>query len=132
MQASARWHTAGRPVVYLAESPSSALLEILVHLELDEAHRPDTYQMLKVEALEGLPHEEIPSSLSEGWQHDELETQALGDTWLERGETALFRVPSTITPETWNWVLNPRHPQARQLTIVRVGKYPYDGRLWKA
>lgn len=131
MQASARWHTAGRPVVYLAENPSAALLEILVHLEVDEEHRPDTYQLLKVEAPDGLPHGEIPSFLSEPWQHDELETQALGDGWLARGETALLRVPSAIVPETWNWVLNPRHPQARQLTIVRAERYPYDGRLWK-
>ncbi len=132
MQASARWHTAGRPVVYLAENPSSALLEILVHLELEEEHRPDTYQLLKIQVEEGLTHEEIPSSLTDDWQHDELQTQALGDAWLERGETALLRVPSAITPETWNWVLNPRHPQARQLTIVRADRYPYDGRLWKA
>ncbi len=130
MQASARWHTAGQPVVYLAENPSSALLEILVHLELDDVHRPDTYQLLKIQAPDDLLHEEIPSSMPESWQHDELETQAIGDAWLARGETALLRVPSAIVPETWNWVLNPRHAQARQLTIVRVERYPYDGRLF--
>ena len=34
MQASARWHTAGQPVVYLAERPSSALLKSLSTLSL--------------------------------------------------------------------------------------------------
>ncbi|HEY6852191.1 MAG TPA: RES family NAD+ phosphorylase [Terracidiphilus sp.] len=47
MEASARWHTAGRPLVYLAETPSSALLEILVHLEADDDDRPDSCQLLK-------------------------------------------------------------------------------------
>jgi RES domain len=47
MEASVRWHTAGRPLVYLAETPSSALLEILVHLEADDDDRPDSCQLLK-------------------------------------------------------------------------------------
>jgi RES domain-containing protein len=54
IEASARWHTAGRPIVYLAENPSSALLEILVHLEADEEDRPDSYQILKVETAEDM------------------------------------------------------------------------------
>jgi RES domain-containing protein len=33
LEASARWHTAGRAVVYGAESLSLAALEILVHLK---------------------------------------------------------------------------------------------------
>ena len=44
MTASARWHTAGQSIVYLAETPSAALLEVFVHLETDEDHRPDAYQ----------------------------------------------------------------------------------------
>jgi len=37
---SARWHTAGRLVVYLAESSAGALLEALVHLELKPGRLP--------------------------------------------------------------------------------------------
>jgi RES domain-containing protein len=103
MEASARWHTAGRPVVYLAENPSSALLEVFVHLEADEGDRPDTYQLLKIEADDGIAHESVdPSSMSSGWRNNEAETRSIGDDWLVRGETALLKVPSAITPETWN------------------------------
>jgi RES domain-containing protein len=132
MQASARWHTAGRPVVYLAENPSSALLEVLVHLETDEDHRPDRYRLLKIEVADSLEYKTVElSSLSKDWKGDELETQGRGDDWLERGKTALLRVPSAITPETWNWVLNSRHPQASQVRIVRVKTHLYDTRLFR-
>ena len=57
--ASGRWHTSGRPVVYLAETAASALLEVLVLLELDEESMPSSYQLLKVEAADDLPREEI-------------------------------------------------------------------------
>jgi RES domain-containing protein len=129
---SARWHTAGQPIVYLAENPSSALLEVFVHLETDEDHRPDTYQLLKIEVDDGLDFESVElSSLSPAWRSDEFETQAIGDAWLSRRRTALQRVPSAITPETWNWVLNPRHADAARLRIVHTEKQLYDVRLFK-
>ena len=132
MEASARWHTAGKPVVYLAESPSSALLEILVHLEVDEDHRPDSYQLLKVIADDSVSRREISfNELPENWNTDEQITQPIGDAWLADSSSALFKIPSAITPETWNWMFNPRHPEANKLKITAKGKYPYDWRLFR-
>jgi RES domain-containing protein len=129
--APARWHTAGRPVVYLAESPSAALLEVLVHLEVDEAHRPATYQLLKVEAAPRIAFEAIEDrTLPPGWSSDESVTQALGDAWLRASQTALLRVPSAIVPETWNWLLNPRHADATGVRIVQARRDPFDPRLF--
>ncbi len=123
MYASARWHTAGRPVVYLAENPSAALLEVLVHLEMDEEHQPDSFDL----------HKEVvpPESLRLGWRANEAITRAIGDEWLLRSSSALLRVPSGITPETYNWVLNPRHSDAKSVGIVHIEKHLYDSRLLK-
>jgi RES domain-containing protein len=130
MEASARWHTAGRPVVYLAETPSSALLEILVHLEADEDDRPDSYQLLKIEVADDVASESVPmTSLPPDWKSTQAVTRALGDDWLERGAAALLRVPSVITPETYNWLLNPRHADARKAAIVHIDRPLYDSRL---
>jgi hypothetical protein len=50
----------------------------LVHLETDEDHRPDTYQLLKIEADDGLEFESIElSSLSPAWKSDELENPGI-------------------------------------------------------
>ena len=45
---SARWNTAGEPIVYLAASPPGALIEILVHLELEESELPPIYKLLRI------------------------------------------------------------------------------------
>ena len=132
MEASARWHTAGRPIVYLAESPSSALLEILVHLEADEDDRPDTYQILKVEAPDDIPVMKVSlTSLPADWKNNEEATREIGDAWLEKSVSALMRVPSVIMPETYNWLLNPRHADAKKVIILHSEKHLYDSRLFK-
>jgi RES domain-containing protein len=132
MEASARWHTAGRPIVYLAESPSSALLEILVHLETDEDDRPDTYQILKVEAPDDISVNRVSlTSLPGDWKNNEEATREIGDAWLEKSGSALMRVPSVIMPETYNWLLNPRHADAKKVVILHTEKHLYDSRLFK-
>ena len=131
IEASARWHTAGRPIVYLAENPSSALLEILVHLEADEEDRPDSYQILKVETTDDMISETVSlASLSSDWKNNEDATRAIGDDWLERATSALLRVPSVIMPETYNWLLNPRYAEARKAAILQIEKHLYGSRLF--
>lgn len=132
LYASARWHSSGQPIIYLAENPSSALLEVFVHLETDEDHRPDSYQLLKIEVEDDLAFETVElASLSPEWTTNELETQSRGDEWLAGKRTALLRVPSAITPETWNWVLNPRLPDASRIRIIQVEVHLYDARLFR-
>jgi RES domain len=96
---------------------------VVIHLETDEGHRPKSYQLLKIEVADGLPQEEVfPSSLSDDWKNDETETQGIGDEWLGRAESALLRVRSAITQETWNSILNPQHRHAGQVRIGKVEK----------
>ena len=131
LQASARWHTAGHPVVYLAENPASALLEILVHLETDLDHLPDRYQLLRIHADDDLPFQTIdPATLPPAWTGSEFATRARGDAWLAARQTALLRLPSAILPETWNWLLNPRHPEAGRVRIEQSQHHAFDTRLF--
>jgi RES domain-containing protein len=53
-KAGARWHTASSRIVYLAESPMAALVETLVHLEVDSEDTPDFYTLLKIPVPDGL------------------------------------------------------------------------------
>ena len=45
-----RWHTKGHPIVYCSEDPSTALLETLVHIEIDAEDRPQIFQVLKIQS----------------------------------------------------------------------------------
>jgi RES domain-containing protein len=128
--ASARWHSQGHPILYLAETPAGALVEVLVHLELEPAHLPRSYKLLKAEAPDDISLRAIGKrELGENWTRDLLATRTLGDEWLRSRATALLRVPSAIVPETFNLLLNPLHPEAARLHIISHRDYPWDKRL---
>jgi RES domain-containing protein len=129
--ASARWHTQGRPIVYLATSPAGALVEVLVHLELHPAQLPASYRILKAEASSDVAIQRIPA-LPPNWREDLWLTRSTGDKWLASAESVLLEVPSAILPETSNILLNPAHPGANAVRVLWHEAYPFDRRLFKA
>ncbi len=129
--ASARWHTSGRPIVYLAETAAGALIEVLVHLELDLNNLPQSYTLLKAEAPDNVSIRTLSDSdLPPNWRQNETAARSVGDEWLASGTHALLRVPSAILPETFNVLLNPGHPHAAQVKVLWCQEYPWDRRLF--
>jgi RES domain-containing protein len=129
LKAAGRWHYAGHPIVYLAETPASALLEVCVHTSANDV--PPEFTLLKIEG----PDLEVPSigvdTLPEDWRTNLEITRDLGTSWLEKSETVILRVPSAIVPETINSLFNPAHPNAGEFRIVEAIDYPFDQRLKK-
>ncbi len=52
--AAGRWNRLGRRIVYLAEHPALALLETLVHLEIDAEDMPNRFRLLSIDAPDGI------------------------------------------------------------------------------
>jgi len=129
--ASARWHTEGRRVVYLAESPASALLERIVHLtDRDEGgDLPLSYQLLRISVPEDSAIKSLNGLRLANWREHTKFTRSLGDAWLSSLETPLAKVPSAIAPHTWNFLLNPEHPEAKGVLIAESSKEHFDNRL---
>lgn len=102
LQASARWHSKGRRIVYCAPNPATALLEILVQLEIEPEDLPAHYQLIKIEIPDDIPHETIdPAVLPADWKTHVAVTRQLGDNWLAAERTMLLYVPCAIIPETY-------------------------------
>ena len=130
MRASGRWHTRGRRVVYCSESPAAALLEILVHFEIDVRELPTRYRLLKLDAPDTLMVEAVAAAdLPADWREQTDLTRATGDRWLRAGRSALLRVPSVVVPETFNVLLNPGHGDAAQVAVTHVSDHVIDPRL---
>ncbi|MHB0888154.1 RES family NAD+ phosphorylase [Acidithiobacillus sp.] len=130
LRASGRWSLRGRPVVYCAPDPATALLETLVHLELDREDIPEAFQWLRIEVPDDVPMETVDlTTLPDGGLRHQARTQRLGDKWLAELSSAILRVPSILVPETYNALLNPRHPAATRCVISAVYRYPLDARL---
>lgn len=130
LKTSGRWHNRGVPIVYLAETPALAMLEVLVHFDMTLDEIPKHYQLLEVEYA---PRKSISrlseSALPEHWSDDFELTRAIGDEWLASGTSALLRVPSALVPRSYNYLLNPRHSEAAVVQILSARKHMYDTRL---
>ena len=128
LHASGRWHSRGRRIVYLADHPASALLEMLVHLDRDLI--PNSYRLLRVMVPETIATSTVASEgLEIDWMDQPDTTRRIGDRWLDQAATALLRVPSVIVPNAINVLLNPAHPDAAAVTIAEVIEAPFDPRL---
>jgi len=128
LYASGSWHTRGRRVVYLAGHPASALLEVMVHLEIDAEDLPSHYQLLGVEVPGDLPID-ATGDLPDDWREQTVLTRARGDAWVGSATSALLRVPSAIVPEGANYLLNPAHPDAARISIATALRAAFDPRL---
>jgi RES domain-containing protein len=127
LKAAGRWHHAGHAIVYMTETPASALLEVCVHTSANDV--PPAFTLLKI----GGPDIEVPSikadDLPKNWQAQLEVTRDLGTAWLEKNESVLLRVPSVIVPETVNFLLNPSHKLTAKFRITDVFPYPLNLRL---
>jgi RES domain-containing protein len=127
---SGRWHTKGHPVVYCTLNPATALLETLVHIEIDSDDRPERFQVLRIECPDSLSVELIEAlSLPMDWAQDISFTQAIGDRWLSEKRSLLLQVPCVLVPETSNVLVNPQHPEANLLKLVAMYEHAFDARL---
>lgn len=132
MRASGRWHTRGHRIVYCSESPAAALLEILVHFEIDVRDLPAKYRLLKLHAPDDLLIEHVNvADLPADWIERTDLTRTIGDRWLHAARSPLLRIPSAVVPETSNVLLNPVHPDAGGVSVGHVSEHALDPRLLK-
>jgi RES domain-containing protein len=129
MRAAGRWHSRGRRIVYAAEHPALAILEVLVHLEIEPAAPPRGYALFEIEIPARLRVER--AKIASGMLDDESRTRALGDAWLARGATPLLRVPSAAAPHAFNYLINPAHAGAAACRVAGLTPEPFDLRLWR-
>jgi RES domain-containing protein len=124
-----RWNSAGRFVVYLAESRSLAALEVLAHAGDRALVGSMAWSVLRAEFDEALLSE--ARSLPADWDAIPAPdaARALGDRWLERKRSAVLRVPSAVTRGEFNFLVNPRHPDFAKIRIDAAQPFHFDRRI---
>ena len=127
LRAAGRWHSQGRRIVYLSDHPSSALLEMLVHMDRDLI--PSNYQLLRVSVADDLNYETVDRELPTDWRTQAMVSRGIGDHWLDRATSALLQVPSAIAMRGSNFLLNPAHVDATKIVVAEIIKAPFDPRL---
>jgi len=125
-----RWNRKGVPMIYTAESPSLALLEVLVHLPLSTL--PKNYQLVTITIQDEIYIETIEAhSLPADWKRvpapDSL--AEIGSDWAIGLSSVALRVPSAVITGQKNILLNPRHAEFEYVTIVQTETFEFDSRL---
>lgn len=119
-----RWNSVGLPVVYTSEHLSLCVLEQLVHLNINTI--PDNWVSLKIEIPNKIRGEELGSL-----PKTDLEAKKMGDNWIQSNKSLFFKVPSAIIQTEYNFLVNPAHPDAKEIKIIDVSQFKLDPRLLK-
>jgi RES domain-containing protein len=119
-----RWNSAGRPMVYTAATPSLAVLEVLVHLDLPAELLPDDLRLLTIEIPDDVRIHRLDPSLTEDGA-----CLMAGDDFLDAGDTLALMVRSIIVPQEWNALLNIRHGDMAHVAIRNDEPFRLDPRL---
>jgi len=107
------------------------MLEVLVHLKEREEGLPRIFALLRIEGPDDLAVQQLNTIAPTNWKERPEFTRNLGDDWLASLDTPLARIPSAIIPRTWNYLLNPEHPDAKKVVVVEVIKERFDNRLFR-
>jgi RES domain-containing protein len=128
--AGSRWLHKGLPAVYTSGSIALAVLEGLVHRDVDQTgpqvavpvEIPDDL-VIEVVLPEDLPHDwsTIPAPIT---------LRDLGSQWLASQRSAVLTVPSALVADEFNLILNPTHPDFSRLNIGGPRPFAFDGRIW--
>lgn len=125
-----RWNSPGMPMVYTAGSMALAVLELLVHTDPDLL--PTDLTAYTIEVPNGIAIDRVDRRrLPRRWrEHPAPRAGArFGDAWAAGCASAVLALPSTIVPESDNYLINPRHPDAGGIRVVRKRRFTFDPRL---
>ncbi|GAB3420332.1 RES family NAD+ phosphorylase [Niabella aquatica] len=126
-----RWNSFNTKLVYTAESRALAMLEVSVHLDLSE-DLPTDRRFVEIEIPDNIGVLEVKiEDLPLDWNAKPpgLSTQIVGDDFVFQNEAAILKVPSSIVPQEFNYLINPSHPDSKKIKVVRTTKMSFDTRL---
>jgi RES domain-containing protein len=126
----ARWSAKGYPVIYTAESRSLACLENLVHRSGEG--KDNLYKVMIIEIPDRLAIEAIDASLiKKDWHTTDnyAYCQSLGSKWLNEFKSAVLKVPSVIIKKEHNYLLNPHHPDFKDIQLSGIEDFDFDRRF---
>ena len=126
-----RWNSLNTHLVYTAESRALATLEVSIHIDLSEDLPTDRFYV-EIDIPEDIEILELKiDELPENWDSKPpiLETQYIGDDFVTQNNAAVLKVPSSIVPPEYNYLINPNHPDSKKIKVISTQRLVFDGRF---
>ena len=128
-----RWNSINTSAVYTSASRALATLEVSVHIDLSEDLPTDRFYV-EIDIPEDVKIVELNmDDLPPNWDSKPpiLETQFIGDDFVALRSAAVLKVPSSIVPPEFNYLINPAHPDSVKIKVISVEALVFDGRMVK-
>lgn len=125
-----RWNSKGKPAIYASTNLSLALMELYVRL--GGLHSQENWVITEFDIPYDLPIDMWNSDdLPHGWNLNMFPhvAQAKGDAFLSKAEYVGVMLPSMLIPQEYHLLLNPLHPDIKQIAIVGVEEMSQDLRI---
>lgn len=126
-----RWNSFNTKLIYTAESTALATLEVSVHLDLSEDLPSDRFYVA-IEIPDNITILEVKlEDLPDDWnaKPPTITTQTIGDDFVSYNEAAVLKVPSSIVPQEFNYLINPNHNDTRKIKIISTNNMSFDTRF---
>jgi len=124
-----RWNHVLTPCVYTSESRSLAVLEYTVNVNIDDIPRALSIATIEIpdNAILELKTEDLPGN----WMQAPTpsSTKDFGTNLLKKAAVPIIKIPSTVIPQEFNYLLNPLHPDSKYFKIVSIDDIVYDVRI---
>ncbi|SHI25262.1 RES family NAD+ phosphorylase [Pollutimonas bauzanensis] len=119
--AAGRWHPAGHGVIVLDATPVAAICAALEFAEVPHPGAlPATYRLHQV----CIPtNATMAVTAQRRWRLDLKATRAIGQAWLEAGESPVLCVPALSGGH--QYLLNTAHPDCRHCRLDGRWSYPF-------
>ncbi len=85
-----------------------------------------------IEANDHIKKQEVKlTDLPTDWKEfgQTLLTQKIGKKWLDECKTAILKVPSSIINEECNYLINSKHPDFKQIKLLKTELFIFDMRI---
>ncbi len=128
-----RWNPIGKSVIYTAETPALAMLEMVAYF--DTSASPADYKLIALEIPDSISIHVVDTlGLPPDWNThpSPVSTQQYGLRWINSATSALLKVPSVIAPLGfgWNYILNPEHTDLKgNIRIANIVPWDINSRI---
>lgn len=124
-----RWNRMGTKAVYTSQNISLAYFEVVMHLDITE-DLPNDRIIAHIEIPDDLriiEEKKLPSNWNSFPYNNK--TQEIFTKFCKDQKAAVLKVPSAIVKTEVNYVINPLHPEANRIKVLKTERITFDHRL---
>ncbi|MCW3783600.1 RES family NAD+ phosphorylase [Defluviimonas salinarum] len=126
--APGRWNTPASPVIYAAEHFATAMLEKLVH---GSGQIPKNQHSITITIPKGASYEVVTAAGLKDWDAvPPVASKIFGEDWCQARRSLILIVPCVVARVERNVLINPGHPEFRDVETSLHEPVLWDGRLF--